>query len=63
MFLIGKALKGGLYGEPSPLSALDNDNLRYTTDFRAVYATVLERWLGADSAALLGRRFPMLGVV
>ena len=63
MFLIGGAVKGGLYGEPPGLAALDDGNLRHTTDFRAVYATVLERWLGADSAALLGRRFPLLGFV
>ena len=49
MFLLGNAVKGGFYGEPPSLTNLDNGNLRYTTDFRSVYATVLERWLEAPA--------------
>src|SRR5256712_4543314 len=40
MFLLGAPVKGGLYGEPPSLSALDNGNLKFTTDFRSVYASV-----------------------
>lgn len=55
MFLVGGGIKGGLYGEPSPLNNLDDDgNLRVTTDFRRVYATVLERLMGADPKPILG---------
>lgn len=60
MFLIGNAVKGGFHGEPPSLTNLDNNNLRYTTDFRSVYATVLERWLEAPSKDILGAQFDQL---
>jgi uncharacterized protein (DUF1501 family) len=60
MFFISNALNGGFYGEPPSLTNLDNDNLRFTTDFRSVYATVLEKWLEAPSAEILGDRFDTL---
>ena len=42
VLLIGNGVKGGLYGEPAPLNALDdNGNLAVTTDFRAVYGGLL----------------------
>lgn len=64
-FCVGRALKGGLYGAYPDLSNLDaNGNMRFTTDFRSLYATVLERWLGQASTAtdsLLGANYPRLG--
>jgi uncharacterized protein (DUF1501 family) len=60
-FILGTPVKGGLYGERPDLGNLDNDNLRFTTDFRSVYATVLEQWLGAPAEAVLGnQRFETL---
>jgi uncharacterized protein (DUF1501 family) len=60
LFVIGKQVHGGLFGEPPSLTKLDNGNLRYTIDFRSVYATVFERWLSAD-AGLIGGDFPRIG--
>jgi uncharacterized protein (DUF1501 family) len=60
MFLIGKNVKGGFHGERPELGNLDNGNLRFTTDFRSVYATVLERWLEAPSKDVLGASFDQL---
>jgi uncharacterized protein (DUF1501 family) len=55
MFVLGKPINKGIYGEPPSLSSLDsNGNLKYTVDFRSVYATVLDRWLGASSKDVLG---------
>jgi uncharacterized protein (DUF1501 family) len=55
MFVLGKPVSKGIYGEPPSLSSLDsNGNLKYTVDFRSVYATVLDRWLGASSKDVLG---------
>ena len=66
MFLLGIPVVGGIYGERPDLRNLDKDNLRFTTDFRAVYSTILEQWLGASSEAVLGsERFdpiPLLAV-
>ncbi|MBK9772465.1 MAG: DUF1501 domain-containing protein [Candidatus Obscuribacter sp.] len=61
-FVIGKNVKGGLYGESPDLARLDNGDLRYTTDFRALYATVLDDWLKADSREIIGKRFDNLGL-
>jgi uncharacterized protein (DUF1501 family) len=63
LFLIGGGVKGGMYGTLPDLSATNMGNVRYTTDFRSVYATVLERWLGRPSAALLRGSFTQLPVL
>jgi uncharacterized protein (DUF1501 family) len=60
MFLFGHPVKPGLHGRPPSLTDLDRGDLRFSTDFRSVYATVLEKWLGADPAKLLGGRFPLV---
>ena len=58
LFLIGGGVKGGLYGTLPDLSQTNMGNVKYTTDFRSVYATVIERWLGRQSNAILGGAFP-----
>jgi uncharacterized protein (DUF1501 family) len=63
LFLIGGGVKGGMYGTLPDLSATNMGNVRYTTDFRSVYATVLERWLGRPSSALLRGSFTQLPVL
>jgi len=60
MFLLGPAIKGGLYGEEPSLSNLDNGNLKFTTDFRSVYASVLQNYLKAPASDLLGGTFELL---
>lgn len=63
VFVLGGSVQGGLYGEPASLDALDdNGDLRFTTDFRSVYATMIEQWLGADPDAVLGARYPQLPI-
>ncbi len=60
-FVIGNAVKGGLYGRMPSLSELVlGDNLEITTDFRQVYATLIDGWLGADAAQVLGQPFENL---
>ena len=55
MFVLGNSVSKGIFGEPPSLTSLDSaGNLKYTTDFRSVYATVLDRWLGASSKDVLG---------
>ena len=62
MFLIGKGVKGGFYSSPPSLTDLDDGNLKMTTDFRRVYATAIQEWLGCDDAAeILKGRFDPLG--
>lgn len=58
MFILGNPINKGIFGEPPSLSSLDsNGNLKYTIDFRSVYATVLDRWMGASSKDVLGADF------
>jgi uncharacterized protein (DUF1501 family) len=62
LFVLGDSVLGGIYGEPPDLNRLDDaGNLVFTTDFRAIYATVLDRWLGAPSSAILGGSFQAQG--
>ena len=62
-FLIGNAVKGGLYGTAPSLTNLVLDgNLETTTDFRRVYATVIQEWMGVDASAVLGQQQDTLGV-
>jgi len=63
VFLIGGGVKGGLYGQHPDLNRLNAGNLAFTTDFRQVYATVLERWLGRPSAAIVGGTFSTLAAL
>ena len=63
-FVVGNAVKGGMYGKPPSLSDLVlGDNLASTTDFRRVYATLIQDWLGADAAKVLGQRFDTFGMM
>jgi uncharacterized protein (DUF1501 family) len=56
--VLGNAVQKGIYGEPPSLTSLDaNGNLKYTTDFRSIYATVLDRWMGASAKDVLGGSF------
>jgi uncharacterized protein (DUF1501 family) len=59
MFVAGKKVKGGHYGNVPSLTALDEgDNLVYTTDFRRVYATMISGWLRfPDTPAILNEKF------
>ena len=52
MFLAGKPVQGGHYGNPPSLAHLaEGDNLGATVDFRRVYATAIDGWLGSGQAA------------
>jgi uncharacterized protein (DUF1501 family) len=63
MFIIGKGVRGGFYGKPPSLTDLDDGNMKMTTDFRRVYATMIKEWLGYDdTAAVLKGSFEPLGV-
>jgi len=64
VMVLGPAVHGGLYGDAPSLTKLDeNGNMIYTTDFRSVYATVLEGVLGFESKPVLGKAYPTLGFV
>jgi len=63
LFVVGGKVKGGVYGTHPSLDDLDRGDLKYATDFRAVYATVLQHWLGRDSTEIIAGRFEPLAFV
>ena len=63
MFVVGKGVKGGFFGKTPSLTDLDDGNLKMTTDFRRVYATMIAEWMGyQDTASILKGKFPPLGI-
>src|SRR5665213_1065334 len=64
MFFIGGGLKQkGLINAMPDLSDLNEGDLKYTVDFKNVYATVLNKWLGADEKAILGKQYELMNFV
>lgn len=65
MMAIGGSVRGGIYGtaaslQPDPANpTLENsgNDVRYETDFRSVYAKVIDGWLGGDSVGILSGDF------
>ena len=64
-FVIGNQVKGGLYGEYPSLDAdkLDDGDLQFNTDFRSVYSTILEKWMGLDAKPIVNGEFEQLAFV
>ncbi|HEY2615075.1 MAG TPA: DUF1501 domain-containing protein [Chthoniobacterales bacterium] len=63
MFVLGGGVKPGLFGKYPSLTDLDHGDLKFNTDFRSVYGTVLDQWLKAPSQTVLGRKFPTLPII
>ena len=62
-FVAGKKVHGGHYGEMPSLTDLDDGNMRFTTDFRRVYATMIRSWIGyPDVPGVLKHDFPPLDI-
>jgi uncharacterized protein (DUF1501 family) len=63
LFVAGPGVKGGPVGKHPSLKDLDDGDLRYHTDFRSVYATLLDDWLGCKSETVLGAKMPKLDLI
>jgi uncharacterized protein (DUF1501 family) len=63
MLLVGGKVKPGLVGAHPSLTALDHGNLKHHTDFRQVYAAVLEKWLGIASKDVVGDGFKPIEIL
>jgi uncharacterized protein (DUF1501 family) len=60
VFLAGPKVKAGLVGQTPRLGDLVDGDLKCPIDFRQIYATLLDRWLGLSAEAVLGRRLDRL---
>ncbi len=63
MFLMGPKITPGLLGQHPSLTDLDSGDLKYNTDFRSVYATILQNWLETPSKPILGSQFQTLPIL
>ena len=60
-WLIGGSVRAGDVADLVPdLNNLDDGDLAMRTDFRSIYATIVDRWLGGDADGLLRARYPRL---
>ncbi|MCH7734809.1 MAG: DUF1501 domain-containing protein [Chloroflexi bacterium] len=62
-FLIGDRVTGGLYSEyPSidPADWLNDEDMKHTIDFRSIYATILEQWIGIESTDIVRGKYEQI---
>ena len=64
-FVIGQNVKGGLYGEYPSLDAdkLDEGDLQFNNDFRGLYSTILEKWMGLDAKPIVNGEFEQMDFI
>ena len=64
-FMIGDAVKGGLYGEYPSLEPekLDSGDLHWNNDLRMTYASILEQWMGLDANPILGGTYEQFDLI
>ena len=62
VFLAGSPVKGGLIGDTPNLSDLVDGDLKVQLDFRSIYASILEQWLGINPTDVLGEKFDQLSL-
>ncbi len=63
LFVMGSRVAGGIHGTAPSLKLERNQDLAFSTDFRSVYASALDEWLGCPSEKVLGKRFEPLKLV
>ena len=63
VFLMGPRVKSGIVGEHPSLTDLDGGDLKFKTDFRSLYATILQQWLDTPSKPILGQQYKLLPVL
>jgi uncharacterized protein (DUF1501 family) len=63
LFLMGSRVNGGLHGTAPSLAVAKNQDLAFSTDFRRVYSTALEKWLDCPSEKVLGGHYEALPII
>ncbi|MEQ8762382.1 MAG: DUF1501 domain-containing protein [Planctomycetota bacterium] len=61
--LLGSKLTQGIHGKHPSFDDLDDGDLRFSIDFRSIYQSILEDWLGGDAKPVLGKRLPAFPLV
>ena len=63
LFVIGSNVKGGMYGTAPNLNLKKNQDVEYSTDFRQVYSTMLEKWMNCSAKDVLGKKYNNLDII
>ena len=63
VFLFGPQFSTRLQGEVPNLADLDDGDIRYSIDFRSVYASLLQQWLTIEPSQILGEQFPQISLI
>jgi uncharacterized protein (DUF1501 family) len=63
VFFCGPSLAQGVIGNLPSLTDLDDGDLKHAIDFRQLYATIIERWFGVPSQAILGAKYEPIGLL
>ena len=64
VFLFGNNLKkNGVFNDAPNLSNLDEGDLKFSVDFKNVYATLLKKWLNTDEQNILGNKYSYLDFI
>jgi uncharacterized protein (DUF1501 family) len=58
LFVMGSGLKGSLFGTAPDLDLQKNKDMSYSTDFRSIYSTVIDKWFAAKPETVLGKSYP-----
>jgi uncharacterized protein (DUF1501 family) len=61
LFVMGARVRGGLHGTPPSLQLQRNQDMSFSTDFRQVYATLLDKWMQCPAETILGRGHVPMG--
>jgi len=60
LFVVGSNVKGGMYGSAPSLNLKKNQDVEFSTDFRQIYATMIDKWMGCSSKEVLGKNYSTL---
>ena len=63
LFVMGSRLKAGVHGTSPSLDLPKNQDITFSTDFRQVYATMLDRWLDCPDISVLGKNYTPLDLI
>jgi uncharacterized protein (DUF1501 family) len=63
LFVVGSKIKGGIYGTSPNLNLKKNQDMEFSTDFRQIYSTMLEKWMNCPSDKVLGKKYTNLDII
>ena len=63
LFVVGSKIKGGIYGTSPNLNLKKNQDMEFSTDFRQIYSTMLDKWMNCPAESVLGKKYNTLDIL